>query len=236
MAGARVSRCPRIGITTSQGGGRYMWYFYWLAMQLLRFTPIRLTAPVDRTRFDALDGFIIGGGDDVGAELYEGVPTLDVRIDPARDKMELAALEYAFPRELPVLGVCRGVQMLNVFMGGNLHQDVRAVFNDVPVMWSPLPRKTAYFVEGTKLQRILDLNQLRVNSLHRQAIDRLGAGLIISAIDQYGIVQAVEDPKADFCIGVQWHPEFLMYQASQRRVFRAFSNAVERRRGEQASS
>ena len=220
---------PRIGITTSRGGGRYMWWFYWLAMQMLRFKPVRLMAPVDFDHFETLDGFIIGGGDDISPELYQGMPTLSVRIDQERDMMELDALAYAVPRGIPVLGVCRGAQMINVFFGGNLHQNIREAYSDVPVMWSPLPRKTAYFVEGTKLHSILLDSKLRINSLHKQSVNRLGKGLVISAYDEYGIIQAIEEPQAEFLKGVQWHPEFLIYQASQRRIFLAFGKAVKRR-------
>lgn len=224
-----MNQRPRIGITTSRGGGRYMWWFYWLAMQMLRFKPVRLVAPVDPECLNTFDGFIIGGGDDISTELYQGMPTLDIRFDPERDMMELDVLEYAVPQGTPILGVCRGSQMINVFFGGNLHQNIREAYAGVPAMWSPLPRKTASFVKGTKLHRILLDGPVRINSLHNQSVDRLGKGLVISAYDEYGIVQAIEEPQAEFLLGVQWHPEFLIYQASQRRIFRTFGKAVKRR-------
>ncbi len=221
-------RRPHVGVTTSGGRGRYMWWFYWLALRILHVKPVRLIAPVDPARFKEFDGFVIGGGDDIGAEIYQGEPALDVRIDPARDQMELDILHYAFPRDLPVLGVCRGAQMLNVFMGGSLHQDIRAANAKVPDMWTPLPRKTVHFVQATLLQRIFDRDELRVNSLHRQAIDRLGVGLRVAGRDEFGVIQAIEDPDAHFRAGVQWHPEFLIYQSSHRRLFHAFVDAIDR--------
>jgi len=111
---------PRIGVTSSLGGGRYMWWFYWLSMNLMGARPERLVAPVEREIFSRYDGFIIGGGDDIGAELYRGEAALDVRIDPERDAMELAVLGHAARHDLPVLGVCRGAQMINVFLEGTL--------------------------------------------------------------------------------------------------------------------
>lgn len=234
MAGVVVSakrKRPRIGVTTSSGGGRYMWWFYWLSMRLMGARAVRLIAPVPEDTFADFDGFIIGGGDDISAELYEGEPALDVRIDPDRDAMELAILKYASPRDLPVLGVCRGAQMLNVYRGGNLHQDIRIAYDGVPKMWSPLPRKTVRFQDDTRLREIFDLEELRVNSLHRQAVDALGDGLQIAAHDEFGVVQAIEDPDAHFYAGVQWHPEFLIYRHSHRRLFRAFINAVEAKMG-----
>ena len=147
------------------------------------------------------DGFIIGGGD-ISTGLYQGAPVIDMRFDPERDMMELDVLEYAVPQGTPILGVCRGSQMINVFYGGNLHQNIREVYTGVPTMWSPLLRKTASFVKGTKLHCILLVGAVRINSLDNQSVDRLGKGLVISAYDEYGIVQAIEEPQAEFLMGV----------------------------------
>ena len=215
---------PQIGVTSSLGGGRYMWWFYWLSMNLMGARPQRLVAPVEREVFSNFDGFIIGGGDDIGAELYRGEAALDVRIDPERDAMELAVLAHAARHDLPVLGVCRGAQMINVFLEGTLHQDLSDY--DVPDLWTPLPAKKVSFVEGTRLQEIFGRETLRVNSLHRQAVDKLGNGLRVAARDEFRVVQAIEDPGARFRLGVQWHPEFLIYKASSRKLFSAFIAAV----------
>ena len=224
-----TGRRPRIGVTSSLGGGRYMWWFYWLSLNWFGARPERLVAPVAKEAFGRFDGFVIGGGDDIGAELYKGEAALDVRIDPERDAMELAILAYAASRDVPVLGVCRGAQMLNVFMRGTLHQDLSSY--DVPDLWTPLPAKSISFVAGTRLGRIFARETLRVNSLHRQAVDCLGTGLRIAAFDEFGVVQAIEDPSARFRLGVQWHPEFLIYRASHRRLFRAFIAAVKEHAG-----
>lgn len=226
MAGDVVKKKPCIGVTSSLGGGRYMWWFYWISLKLMGARPVRLVAPVADIDEREFDGLIIGGGDDIGAELYQGETTLDVRIDPARDALELKLLERAAPRGMPVLGVCRGAQMLNVFYGGSLHQDVRSVNNDMPKMWTPLPRKTVHLGEGTKLAGLLGPTPLRVNSLHRQAVERVPKALSVSGRDEYGVIQAIEDPTALFRVGVQWHPEFLIYKARHRRLFKAFVNAI----------
>ncbi len=218
---------PRIGVTSSLGGGRYMWWFYWLSMNLMGARPTRLVAPVETEIFKQFDGFIIGGGDDIGAELYKGEAALDVRIDPERDTMELAALAHAARHDLPVLGVCRGAQMINVFMKGTLHQDLSQY--DVPNLWTPLPAKKVSFVDGTRLHEIFGRETLRVNSLHRQAVDELGAGLRVAARDEFRVIQAIEDPAARFRMGVQWHPEFLIYRAAHRKLFKAFIAAARER-------
>jgi putative glutamine amidotransferase len=220
-------RTPRIGVTSSLGGGRYMWWFYWLSMRLFAEHPIRLVAPDGEAALDGLDGLIIGGGDDISVELYDGELTLDVKHDPARDQLELKALEYAVRRDLPVLGVCRGAQMLNVFYGGTLHQDVYKVYEGLPRRWTPLPARHVTIERDSLLHRVLGVDRLHVNCLHTQSVDRLGAGLKVTARDRHDVVQAVEDGSANFRVGVQWHPEFMIYRSSQRRLFRAFVRAVD---------
>lgn len=228
MAAAVMTR-PRIGVTTSRGGGRYMWWFYWMSLTLYGAEPVRLIAPARQYDFTDFDGFIIGGGDDISPDLYLANTPLDARLDPERDQMELEILSYADPLDMPVLGICRGAQMLNIHRGGSLHQDVRAVFEGVPKMWTPLPAKTVEFVNDSRLARIHERETLRVNSLHNQAIDRLGDRLNIVARDEYEVPQAIEDPDAHFAMGVQWHPEFLIYRRIHRRLFKAFLTAVRNR-------
>ncbi|MFD1695176.1 gamma-glutamyl-gamma-aminobutyrate hydrolase family protein [Roseibium aestuarii] len=219
-------RRPRIGVTTSRGGGRYMWWFYWIALRLAGARPVRLIAPASQHPLDRFDGFIIGGGDDISPDLYRGDTLVDARLDPERDRMELEVLAHAGPRDVPVLGVCRGAQMINVHQGGTLYQNVQAAFDKVPDMWTPLPVKTVTFKTGSRLKRLAQRETLRVNSLHHQAVDRVGEQLEIVAWDEFGVPQALENTSASFMIGVQWHPEFLLHLKPHRRLFRAFIKAV----------
>lgn len=175
-----------------------------------------------------LDGLLIGGGDDIGAEIYGGVPVPDVRLDPLRDRLELGALEIAIPKEMPILGICRGAQMLNVALGGTLNRDIYEIFIQAPRMRTVLPRKQVNLESGSFLHRLTGLDCVTVNSLHHQSVDKLGNGLKVSGVDEYGIVQAIEDPNRKFRIGVQWHPEFLIYRKVHRRLFGAFVEACQR--------
>ena len=216
---------PLIGVTTSRRGGWKSYLLHRLALARSGARSVRLLAgrPLPG---EPLDGLVIGGGDDIGAELYGGKVLPDVRIDPQRDKLELRLLESALPRGLPILGICRGSQMINVALGGTLHTDIHAVYVAAPRMRTVLPRKTIHVVDGSRLDRILRCNPCRVNALHHQSVDRLGRGLRVVAQDESGIVQATEGTGRNFLLGVQWHPELLVFKASQQRIFAALAEAA----------
>jgi putative glutamine amidotransferase len=203
-----------------------MWWFYWLSLRLFKARAVRLLAPLRDASIGQFDGLIIGGGDHIGTEHYNGKPMPGVRIDRDRDRLELKLLRDAIPSGMPVLGVCRGAQMLNIAQGGALHQNVRAHFPKMPRMWTPLPRKRVRLSKGSRLISILGPEELRVNSLHRQAVSRLGENLVVGARDEFGVIQAIEDPAGSFRIGVQWHPEFLVYKRRHRNLFRVFVRAA----------
>lgn len=216
---------PRIGVTGSRRRGRLMWWFNRFALWRAGARAVRLVPGRD-VPFEALDGLVIGGGDDIDATLYgmELEPT--VRVDYERDALELSLLEHAAKAEKPVLGICRGAQILNIFFGGSLHVDIREAYDGIKVQRTPLPRKRITIEAGTRLARILQCESCRVNALHRQAIDRLGAGLSIVAHDADDIIQGVEADSERFLVGVQWHPEFLVFDAGQQRLYRAVAKAA----------
>lgn len=169
---------------------------------------------------DRLDGLIVGGGDDISATVYGGEIDPAVRLDPERDELELRMLRHAFARSLPVLGICRGAQMINVFLGGSLHTDIHAVYVQAPRQRTVLPRKTVHVDADSRLGKILKCLKCRVNALHHQSVDRLGQGLRVVARDDHDMIQAIEGSDHRFLIGVQWHPEFLILDSGQQRLFR----------------
>jgi putative glutamine amidotransferase len=130
------------------------------------------------------------------------------------------------PAGLPILGICRGSQMINVALGGTLHTDIYEVYVQAPKMRTVLPRKTVTVEHGSRLDRILSCNPCLVNALHHQSVDRLGQGLKIAARDESGIVQAIESESAPFLLGVQWHPELLVWKKPQQRLFAALAEAA----------
>ncbi|ODA68240.1 putative glutamine amidotransferase [Methyloligella halotolerans] len=211
---------PRIGVTSSARGGWRSFLMHRLALWRAGAKAVRLVAGRG-TPTEDLDGFIIGGGDDIGAEFYGGDMLPDVRIDPVRDQLEFDLLKEILPTDKPILGICRGAQAINIALGGTLHTDIHEVYEEAPKMRTVLPKKQVLVLEGSRLDAILKCSPCKVNALHHQSIDKLGDGLKVVGRDQVGIVQAVEGETNRFLVGVQWHPELLFYAKAQQRLFRA---------------
>lgn len=143
-------------------------------------------------------------------------------LDPARDELEQALIGQAIGGRLPMLGICRGMQLINVALEGTLHQSLEGFYDEYPAIRSVLPRKQVRLEPGSRLQRIVGREACLVNALHRQAIDRLGQGLIAVAHEPNGVLQGFEAEARDrWLIGVQWHPEYLPQRVDQRALFAA---------------
>jgi putative glutamine amidotransferase len=214
-----------IGVTASVRGGRWMSRANQFALWRAGGRAVRIDAQ-HKFPIDALDGLVIGGGDDIDAALYGGQVIPTVRIDEERDRLELRMLAHAARRDLPVLGICRGAQMINVHRGGSLYTDIFEVFVKAPRLHTVLPSKLVEITNGSTLAALLGRTRVRVNALHHQSVDRLGQGVRVAALDRWGIVQAIEVPHCRFLIGVQWHPEFLLFDGRQQSLFRALVAAA----------
>ncbi len=147
-------------------------------------------------------------------------------LDIKRDELEFALLKDCVAKHLPVLGICRGGQLINVFFGGTLYQTISSFYTETPQLRTVRPRKKITIEPGTLLARILKRTQTKVNSLHDQAVKDIGEGLKISAREPNGVVQAIEHQTHPFLIGVQWHPEFMPQFKIQRRFFRSLIKAA----------
>ncbi|MFW5835227.1 MAG: gamma-glutamyl-gamma-aminobutyrate hydrolase family protein, partial [Pseudomonadota bacterium] len=212
-------RRPLIGITRSAHKGWAMTWLNRLAVWRAGGRSIVVSAR-RRTPLPPLDGLVIGGGEDIAPSLsLEGFGAT-IEIDRERDRLELELLHLAGDRRLPVLGICRGAQMINVHRGGTLHVDIYERYVDARRLRTVLPRKAVSIRPDSRLARIIGREATRVNALHHQSVDRLGEGLAVAAVDEVGMVQAVEDASVPFCVGVQWHPEMLVWQQRQQRLFR----------------
>lgn len=220
---------PVIGVTTSHRHGWMSWQFQRLSIWRAGGRAVRLTAPrVSDTNAvaETLDGLVIGGGDDISATLYGGAMEPAIRVDPDRDALEMALLKDLAGGEKPVLGVCRGSQMLAIWRGGSLIGDIYRHFPDLPRQRTVLPLKRVALAEDSRLAAILGRARLRVNSLHHQAVDDPGAGMRIAARDRRGVAQAIESQGDRFLVGVQWHPEYMPQKRTQRRLYHALIAAA----------
>ena len=187
--------------------------------------PVRI-GPGLRTRLDDLDGLIVGGGVDIESRLY-GIDTADEwPFDADRDALELRGLDWAERHDRPVLGICRGAQLLNVHRGGTLIHDLQRARPGIRNPRSIFPCKTAHPEPASQLAGLVGAHRLRINALHHQAVDRLGHDLAVAALDDDGVVQAIEQAGHRFWLGVQWHPELMLWSPRHRRLFRALVAAI----------
>jgi putative glutamine amidotransferase len=210
---------PRVGVT---GDGRRWapsWWCLAAALRLAGAVPERLSVR-HKASGTALDALIISGGNDIGPDLYGGDTSPKTRVDAERDALEIRWIEYACERDLPLLGICRGAQLINVVLGGNLHQDVRPLRKKTYNRPGLLPTKQVFVEPNSRIGRYLKRRKLRVNSLHHQAINKPGEGLAVVGRDLDGLCQAIECRQGRAIIGVQWHPEYLAYLPKQFALFR----------------
>lgn len=200
-----------------------------LAVRRYGGQPLQLR-PSDRERGFDYDAIVVTGGHDVDPVLYAAEPEIEPNHDPARDAFESAIIDEALRRGTPLLGICRGAQLLNVRRGGTLYQELASRRSKTSNRWTVLPLKSLCVEEGSRLEDYIGPGTRMINSLHNQAIDRVGSSLRVSGRDLDGIAQAVEDPDYGFLLGVQWHPEFLVFMRTQRRLFRALVEHARRHR------
>lgn len=149
-------------------------------------------------------------------------------IDKERDELEFNLLKKVQKKGIPVLGICRGAQLINVHFGGTLFSDISNFYTEVPRVTSVLPRKKVIVEDKSRLQDILADRVVWVNALHNQAVDRLGDDLKVVARENNGVVQAIEHKKSHFILGVQWHPEYMPQIQSQRSIFKALIEEAQR--------
>lgn len=220
-----VEKRPLIGVSEPDNGGNISWFFLRLALFMAGAKAVRLSAG---KAFDyrLCQGFILSGGKDIHPSHYQGIPKPRYGYDEARDRLELTLLRFAEEHQLPVLGICRGAQLMNIHRGGSLHLDIRKVYEESFYPSSTLAqvfyRKRVHILPHTLLSYCLNLHRCRINSIHSQGVHMLGRGLIINAQERNGSIQGIEDPALPFYLGVQFHPEYLIYAPPFRALFRAF--------------
>jgi putative glutamine amidotransferase len=141
------------------------------------------------------------------------------KIDRDRDHLEFQLIDQAVKKDLPIMGICRGAQLLNVYFRGSLYQDINTFYLEDPNPSSIFPVKKINIKAGSKLAEVLGMQQIKVNALHHQAVKEPGNNIEIVGTEHNTVVQAIENVKQDYIIGVQWHPEYLPQRAEQRKLF-----------------
>jgi putative glutamine amidotransferase len=188
-----------------------------------------------------IDGLMLTGGDDVAPSRYGEVAHETVtEAEPGRDEFEIALVRAARARNLPILAICRGIQVLNVAGGGTLVQDIPSQITGALAHSLPVPQHEPYalahevWVDKDSLlarlmrERLVD-EALEVNSRHHQAVKQVAPGFVATATAPDGVVEAIEDPAARFCLGVQWHPENFFRTGEFRALFEGFVEASAKR-------
>lgn len=178
---------------------------------------------------DKVDGLLLSGGHDVNPRIYKERNSGKAgNFDNLRDHQEIFMTEYALERDLPILGICRGLQILNVTLGGSIHQDLPSAGFPVHSLNNSLRNEPSHLLkifEDSPLYEIFKRDEIWTNSYHHQGINELGRGLKIAALSEEGLVEAayLEDKK--FVLGVQWHPEMMYDNEEMNMIFKKFIKA-----------
>ncbi len=183
---------------------------------------------------ELMDGLLLPGGGDINPHLYHKRKkpyTENIHTNP--DTVECALFHIALRRKIPILGICRGMQMMNVCQGGTLYQDISREFNNsikhLNVIENSDQNHIAHDItieQNSKLYTILGKEKVAVNSVHHQGIAKLGTNIVISATASDGVVEAIEIPTQPFAIGIEWHPERLIKDKVWLKLFEAFVEAT----------
>jgi len=214
-----MAKRPQVGVTGVSRRWSPGWWCIALALKLAGAVPVRISVR-HRPRGKIPDALIISGGDDISPEHYNGDLGAKVKSDPERDQLEIEWINRALDNRIPVLGICRGAQLINVVLGGTLYSDIRPLRKLTYNRHGLLPTKQVKLEPDSLLAQVCGKTRLRVNSLHHQAIKDLGADIKIVGWDLDKLAQAVESSTGRRIIGVQWHPEYLLYLPSQYALFR----------------
>lgn len=240
---------PVIAVTGPNSGGTTAWLFTALGVKLAGGKPVRVVPEQFDDKLD-YDGIIIGGGSDVHPDNveHEDVPEVKRSLflcfkenlfypmefftgwskptyDKARDKMEKLFIKYALYNNKPILGICRGHQLLNASLGGTMYESTLPLLKNKMRIRSPFPRKTVIYTQNDSLiAEIAGDDPIEVNAIHSQAVGKPADELEVTAKEEAGIAQVLEKKGSELVLGVQWHPEYLFYMKVHRNIFKWLVN------------
>ncbi|GAA0316330.1 gamma-glutamyl-gamma-aminobutyrate hydrolase family protein [Bacillus carboniphilus] len=191
--------------------------------------PVGIDEDVDQL-VDKLDGFVVTGGGDIDPTLFGEEPHRNLgEISPGRDSFELALIKKALEADKPIVAICRGIQIMNIAVGGDMYQDIYAQTDNELLQHGQKATRNhlAHFVHvepDSLLAQIADTTKFKVNTYHHQAVRNVPLPFKISGTASDGIIEAIESVEHKFVLGVQWHPEGLAYKGDEisKRIFRRF--------------
>ncbi|MEE4376453.1 MAG: type 1 glutamine amidotransferase [Candidatus Competibacteraceae bacterium] len=222
---------PVIGITTPNKRFHVAYFFIKFSVWLCggKALPLRTLEGVESKK---VDGLVLGGGTDIFPGLFQSDPKQHYFYDHQRDEMEIAWLRKAEREKIPVFAICRGAQLVNVINKGTLHLDASVAYDNFVypegLLHKIFYRKLIRIKQNSQFYKLVSTDRLCVNSMHMQSIDKVGDNLEISAQEDNGVVQAIERPTQPFYLGVQFHPEFLIYRSSMRNLFKQLVKVASR--------
>lgn len=228
---------PVIGITCGHEVASHERFYvnrsYIKSIEMAGGIPLIIPALEDKARLtylvEQLDGLLLPGGYDIDPQLFgeEPIPELGL-VDPIWDELEISVAQMALGRQIPILGICRGIQVLNVAAGGTLFQDISTQVKGRTIQhqqsaprWYPSHEIT--IEPDSIVERMLGTARTRVNSFHHQAIKAVAPDFRVTAKSRDGVIEAIESKVLDFVVGVQWHPETMWEEYPVfRGIFREF--------------
>lgn len=228
-------------INTGEGYSDFPWYAlrqqYSSVVSTLGATPIFLpfeSYQNNQKILDVIDGLIIPGGDDnIPPYMYRDINRFDFKECFDRAENEKKLLLSCLDRDIPFLGICHGMQLLNVILGGDLYQNLLKEYPNSIDHKQKMSRDNTYhnvkIVENSLLHNLVNIDEFKVNSNHIQAIKNLGNNLIISAYcTDDNVIEAIESTKHSFALGVEWHPEILASKNNDLDIFKGFIKSAKK--------
>ncbi len=228
-------RIPVIGLTCYTDRDKYYLYHeYCEAIVDAGGIPFIIPYIDDTDKLKAviniIDGVLFAGGGDIHPSYYGGKVTCNLkRVNKERDEFEFKLLELVLKSGKPILGICRGCQLFNVFFGGTLYEHIDGHYKKAPYK---KPTHKIIIKENTLLFKLVGKKEIKVNSFHHQAIKKLGNGLIASSQGEDGIIESIEKPDYPFLLGVQFHPEYIYRIEDIYKIFKGFLDATNEKKGD----
>jgi putative glutamine amidotransferase len=236
-----INKRPLIGITmdSKQANGPFEKSSYILkqeychAVAMAGGTPLLLPYVYESVHhyIDMIDGLLItGGGFDIDPKIYGAIEIHpSVKTNDQRTSFEWEVLQEAFKKDIAILGICGGHQLINVVMGGTLYQDIdEEVEGSLPHLDPEAGFRTGHNIfihPDTLLHQILETTEYQVNTSHHQAVKTVQDPIVVGARATDGIIESIENPKMKFCLGLQWHPECLINKGDEK-IFKTFIEAA----------